>query len=169
MSRLQSPVRATSDPGKEYPGADKLATEVVMNVLRTESLVSAGLTEVLRKHGLSLATFSVLMILKRAGRPLCPFEIGDRLLVTRGTVTGLLDSLEKKKLINRGPHPDDRRMLLVDVTENALELLSDLLPEHFPNEAEMMAALSEREKETLIRLLGKIQAHLVRQPVGASS
>lgn len=166
MSRLSSPLRTAPDHEKKYPGSDKLATEAVINLLRAESLVSAGLAEVLRRHGLSLATFNVLMILEGAGRPLCPFEIGDRLLVTRGTVTGLLDSLEKQQLINRSAHPDDRRMLLVEATDKARKLLKALLPEHFPNEAEMMSALSDREKETLVRLLGKIQAHLDR-PKGA--
>lgn len=169
MSPLSRPIRTASDHERKYPGSDKLATEAVINLLRAESLVTAGLTEVLRKHGLSVATFNVLMILEGAGRPLCPFEIGDRLLVTRGTVTGLLDSLEKQKLISRSAHPDDRRMLLIHATEKAKKLLSKLLPEHFPNEAEMMSALSDREKETLVRLLGKVQAHLDQHPVHSSA
>lgn len=163
MSTTTAPIRARADHEKRYPGADKLATEAVVNLFRTESLVSAAVTGVLRRYGLSVATFNVLMILEGAGRPLCPYEIGDRLLVTRGTVTGLLDSLEKQGLIVRSAHPDDRRMLLVSATEKARDLLAELLPEHFPAEAELMSALSAREKETLVRLLGKIQTHLGSQ------
>lgn len=156
----KAPIRVAADHERRYPGAEKLATECVVNLLRTESLVSAELNRRLRRYGLSVATFNVLMILEGAGEPLCPYEIGDRLLVTRGTVTGLLDSLEKQKLIRRTPHPEDRRMLLIEPTDNAGTLLEEVWGEHFPAEAEMIEALSNREKEALVRLLGKLQAHL---------
>jgi len=160
MTQRKSPIRVAQDHEKRYAGADKLATEAVVNLLRTESLVSAALTGILRRYGLSLATFNVLMILEGAGRPLCPYEIGERLLVTRGTVTGLLDSLEKQGLVTRGAHPEDRRMLLIEATARAQKLLAAVLPEHFPAEAELVSVLSAREKETLVRLLGKIQGYL---------
>jgi len=79
------------------------------------------------------------------------------LLVTRGTVTGLLDSLEHRGLIERAQHPEDRRMVSVSITERALALLEDLLPGHWANERNMLAGLSEREKNSLVRLLGKVQ------------
>lgn len=156
----KAPIRVAADHERRYRGAEKLATECVVNLLRTESLVSAELNRRLRRYGLSVATFNVLMILEGAGEPLCPYEIGDRLLVTRGTVTGLLDSLEKQKLIRRTPHPEDRRMLLIEPTDKARTLLEEVWREHFPAEAEMIEALSNREKEALVRLLGKLQGHL---------
>lgn len=157
---MEAPIRVAPDHEKKYPGAERLATEAVINLLRAESLVSNALTSVLRRYGLSLATFNVLMILEGAAGPLCPYEIGERLLVTRGTVTGLLDSLEKQGLLTRNPHPEDRRMLRIETTAKARKLLAELLPEHFPSEARIVSALSGKEKETLVRLLGKIQAHL---------
>lgn len=157
---MTGPIRVDSEFLAGCRGADKLATESVINLLRTESLVSAALNTRFRPYGLSVATFNVLMILDGADGPLCPHEIGDRLLVTRGTVTGLLDSLERRGLVMRRMHPDDRRMVEVSLTPKARKLLSELLPEHFPGEADLVSALSAREKETLIRLLGKIQRHL---------
>lgn len=160
MTNAKGPIRVDPALGRAHPGADPLATEVVINLVRTDSLVSAELARLLRRHGLSTATFNVLMILDGAGAPLCPFEIGDRLLVTRGTVTGLLDSLEQRGLIRRAAHPDDRRMLQIALTPKGKGLLKRLLPEHFPKEAAMMSVLSDREKQTLVRLLGKLQDHL---------
>lgn len=160
MNKRQTPIRVSREHERKYPGADRLATECVANLLRAESLVSAALAAFFRPFGLSVATFNVLMILNGAGGPLCPYEIGERLLVTRGTVTGLLDSLERQGLIVRTVHPEDRRMLLIEATPKARKLLSDLLAEHFPAEAEMMSGLTARQKETLVRLLGRLQAHL---------
>lgn len=163
MKRTRTPVRAPLDHEERYPGASKLATECVMNLIRTEGLVSAALAPVLRRHGLSVGSFNVLMILAAADGPLCPSDIGENLLVTRGTVTGLLDSLEKKGLVERKPHPEDRRMIRVLATKKGRDLLDELLPEFFPTEAEVMSGLSAKEKQTLVKLLGKVASHLADQ------
>jgi DNA-binding MarR family transcriptional regulator len=163
LSEHESPLRVGADHERKHAGAGKLATECVINLVRTESLIITELSQRFRAYGLSVATFNVLMILEGAGQPLCPHQIGERLLVTRGTVTGLLDSLEKQGLVRRTPHPGDRRMLLIELTPRAHALLQELLPQHFPAEVEMMSALSEPEKETLVLLLGKIQEHLHRR------
>ncbi len=148
------------DHASRYPGADKLATECVINLLRTQSLVTAELARLFRRHGLSGPGFNVLMILQGAGEPLSPYEIGERRLVTRGTVTGLLDTLEKQGLVRRAPHPEDRRMLLIELTEEAGAILEEVCDDLFPAQAEMMSALSGRDKQSLVRLLGKLQTHL---------
>ena len=154
------PLRVEEDHARRYPGADKLATECIVNLLRTQGLVNAQLARRFRRHGLTGPGFNVLMILEGAGGPLSPYEIGERRLVTRGTVTGLLDTLEKQGFIRRIPHPDDRRMLLVELTDEARSLLEYVCADLFPAQAEMTSVLSERDKETLVRLLGKLQLHL---------
>jgi DNA-binding MarR family transcriptional regulator len=154
------PIRVEADHARRYPGADKLATECVVNLIRTTSLVTAELNRRFRRFGLTGASFNVLMILEGAGSPLSPFELGERLLVTRGTVTGLLDTVERQGLVRRVPHPDDRRMLRIELTDEARALLREVWREHFPAQTEMVAVLSPAEKETLITLLGKLQEHL---------
>jgi len=161
-------IRVEAEPPRGYPGADKLATECVVNLIRTESLVVSELDRLFRCHGLSGPGFNVLMIIEGAGRPLSPYEIGDRRLVTRGTVTGLLDTLEKQGLVRRTPHPDDRRMLLIELSDPGRALLAEVCSELFPVQEELISALSEDEKATLIRLLGKLQAHLEARAGGPS-
>jgi DNA-binding MarR family transcriptional regulator len=100
------------------------------------------------------------MILTGADRPLAPHELGERLLVTRATVTGLIDTLEKQGLVRRRPSPDDRRMMLIEPTERADDVLAEVWAVHFPAQTAMMSALSDRDKQTLIQLLGKLQASL---------
>lgn len=153
-------LRVEADHGRRYPGADKLAAECVVNLIRTENLVVAELDRLFRRHGLTGPGFNVLMIIDGAHGPLSPHEIGDRRLVTRGTVTGLLDTLEKQRLVRRTPHPDDRRRLLIELTDGGRALLAEVCIELFPAQAEMISALSERQKDTLVALLGKLQTHL---------
>jgi DNA-binding MarR family transcriptional regulator len=153
-------MRVEPDHARRHPGADKLATECVVNLIRAESLVARELDRIFRPHGLTNPSYNVLVILAGAGSPLSPYVIGERLLVTRGTVTGLLDSLERRGLVRRTPHPADRRMLLVELTEAARPLMRKVARDLLPAQAGMMAALSASEKETLVQLLGKVQNHL---------
>jgi DNA-binding MarR family transcriptional regulator len=154
----QAPIRVEQHP--RLSGADRLATECVVNLIRTESLVAAELDRIFRSHGLTGPGYNVLLILAGAGTPLPPHRIGERLLVTRGTVTGLLDSLEKRGLVRRTPHPRDRRMLLVELTSDARPLMRKVSRELLPAQGEMISVLSGEEKETLVGLLGKLQLHL---------
>lgn len=86
-----------------------------------------------------------------AGEPLEPKVIADRLLVTTGSMTSLLDNLEKRGLIRRHPHPEDRRKLLIDITPAARPIVDDLLPSLHAREREVMAAaLSASEQRALI-------------------
>ena len=97
-----------------------------MTLLRTGNLLVGELTRRFRPYGLSHAGFNVLMILHLAGRPLSQREIGERWLVTRGAVTGLVDSLEAAGLVRRQPHPEDRRVSLVELTEKGDRLVTSL-------------------------------------------
>ena len=55
-----------------------------------------------------------------------PSELGDRLIVTRSTVTGVLDSLERRGLVRRSPHPTDRRSVVVEITAKGLRVLGEV-------------------------------------------
>jgi DNA-binding MarR family transcriptional regulator len=144
---------------------EQLAADLVVALIRADNLLEGALDKIFRRHGLTGPSFNVLMILEGARGPLSPYEIGERVLVTRGTVTGLLDTLEKQGLVRRTPHPRDRRMLLIETTAKARGLLARTKRELFPAQTKMVLALTVREQTTLIRLLGRIEAQLRTQAV----
>jgi DNA-binding MarR family transcriptional regulator len=160
---LHAPVRASSALQREFPQMDRRATEVLINLIRTDSLVTTALSRRFRRHGLSISGFNALVILRQAPEAVNPHEIADRLLVTRAAVTAILDALESKGLIRRDRSGEDGRRSLIAITPNARKLLDRLLPEHFAAEREMASTLSPNEKELLISLLGRLQLHLGSQ------
>jgi DNA-binding MarR family transcriptional regulator len=157
----EAPARVEAELASRHPGADGLATECVVDLIRTGGLLVAERNSRFRRFGLTGSTFTVLMILDCAPGPLSPHELGERLLVTRGTVTGLLDTLQKLDLITRIPHPQDRRMLLISLTDAGRDVLNKVARVHFPAQTGMVSVLSADEKRTLVRLLGKLEGHLV--------
>jgi DNA-binding MarR family transcriptional regulator len=162
-SSIHAPVRVASELQREFPEMDRRATEVLINLIRTESLVSGLLARRFRRYGLSLSGFNALVILRQSHARLHPHEIADRLLVTRAAVTALLDALESRGHVRRLPSPEDGRMSLVEITDGGERVLQELLPQHFAAERAMAACFSATEKELLIGLLGRLQAHLLAQ------
>ncbi|MBV9893045.1 MAG: MarR family transcriptional regulator, partial [Chloroflexi bacterium] len=92
--------------------------------------------------------------------PLPPHVIAERLFLHRATVTGLLDSLETRRLIQRQPHPSDRRMVLIELTSTAQQVLDELVPRLHRAEHAWLQALPSAEQATLLELLVRLQAGL---------
>jgi DNA-binding MarR family transcriptional regulator len=99
----------------------------------------------------------VLAVVEGADGPLEPSIIAERLLVTTGSTTSLLDNLEKRGLIVRRRHPDDRRKVLIEITPAAQTIVDDLLPAMHARERDVMAVLSVAEQRVLLDLLARLQ------------
>src|SRR5579872_7266823 len=100
---------------EEYPWSQPSATEAVLNIVRTANLLLARVAAITQRFDLSPAGMNVLTILEHAPQPLTPRAIAGALIVTSSTVTGVLDSLEKRGLVRRIAHPSDRRMLQIEI------------------------------------------------------
>ena len=111
-------IQIASDFDVLYPAASATATECAMNLVLTADLLQKRIATLLQPLHLTPTSGLVLSILANAESPLPPNEIADRLIISRATVTGLLDSLERRAYIRRRPHPSDRRMILVDNHRN---------------------------------------------------
>src|SRR4030095_11640028 len=96
----------------------------------------------------------ILAIVEGAGEPLPPHVVAGRLLVTSGTMTSLLDTLERRGLGGRVPHPSDRRKLLIDITDEARVILDRLLPRVHGASRDAFAVLSDAECGALGGLCG---------------
>jgi DNA-binding MarR family transcriptional regulator len=150
------------EASREFPDLDPSATEVFLHLLRAGDEAFRAVEDHLAQHAITQGRFGVLMALwgncQRAGceTPLTPAELADRTGVTRATITGLVDTLERADLVTRTPHPDDRRMMSIGLTRRGEKLLAQIMPEHFRRMAWLMEPLSEKERKTLVRLLTKV-------------
>jgi DNA-binding MarR family transcriptional regulator len=144
---------------ERYPNVDPAALESCINLLRVAVDVLAAWDVYLARHKTSAGRFSILMLLNREPeKPVSPSDLAARAGVTRATVTGLLDSLEREKLIKREHAVDDRRMIQVRLTPAARKRLDAMLPDYYKRVADLMGQLTEEEKKSLIQLLTKINA-----------
>ncbi|HKT56370.1 MAG TPA: MarR family transcriptional regulator [Microbacterium sp.] len=84
---------------------------------------------VARRHGLSHAALNALAVIEGAGGPLPAGEVSARMHITTGTMTSVLDTLERNGYVKRLADPSDRRRVLVDITPAAQAVLDKMLPE----------------------------------------
>ena len=162
------------EASKEFPELDPSAMEAFLHLLLTGDDVFAVSERNLSEHGISHGRFGVLMLLWRGGQPRdpkvaeaddcvggprTPAELAEAAGVTRATMTGLVDTLERDGLVKREPDPNDRRMMSVVLTAKAEKFLGKFLPGHFKVISNLMVPLSEAERKSLVRLLVKLQQH----------
>ncbi|MBY0488442.1 MAG: MarR family transcriptional regulator [Gemmatimonadaceae bacterium] len=134
------------------------AQEAAIALLRTASVVSRRFARVVEPHGLSLAQYNVLRILRGAGPAGLPtLAIRDRMIDEGSTVTRLLDKLEQAGLVTRDRSRPDRRQVLCQITPAGEVLLAKLDPEVDAADEAAVAMLSKPELHTLIELLGAIR------------
>lgn len=157
---MGSPIRIASDFDVLYPNANATATECAMNLVFTADLLQKRIASLLQPLHLTPTSGLVLSILADSESPLPPNEIADRLIISRATVTGLLDSLERQAYIRRLPHPSDRRMILAEITEMGRQAASDFRPIVHEHEREWLAVLGETEQRQLLAALHRVQERL---------
>ncbi|CAN7328307.1 MarR family transcriptional regulator [Mesorhizobium amorphae] len=151
--------RAIEQWKRERPDLDVSPMAVLGRLSEASSLIARErLAPLFARFGLQAGEFDVLATLRRSGQPyaLTPTELYEATMVTSGAMTNRLDRLEKAGLILRGPHPSDRRGIVVQLTGKGLALIDEAVAAHVANEHEILAGLSGPERETLAHLLGKL-------------
>jgi DNA-binding MarR family transcriptional regulator len=160
-------VRLTGDlPGaaafeQEYPGADLLSTMLVRAVERLSEAISASIAKVWRAHGISHAAGNALAVIEGAGRAMTPGEVSQAMHVTSGSITSLVDTLEKRGLVGRASHAEDRRKVLIDITPEGQALLDRALPSIQLVVGQLVAGLSDADRRRMFALVEKLHTSIV--------
>ena len=156
----QNFVQLRPDFNTLYPGANSKATETAMNLARTSDLLVKRIADLVQPFDLTPSSGLVLGILADLGEPLPPNKIAERLIISRASVTSLIDSLERRGYVRRAPHSTDRRMLLIELTDTGRQVAQDFRVLIHQQEKAWMDVLTEQEQNQLIDTLHRIQTAL---------
>lgn len=109
----------------------------------------------IRRFGLNQTEFAVLELLYHKGpRPLQ--QIGEKILITSGSITYVINKLEKKELLKRNPYEEDRRVIYAVLTERGQALMEEIFPQHAETLTEAFRGLTAEEKRLAIELIKKV-------------
>ncbi|MBZ9763814.1 MarR family transcriptional regulator [Mesorhizobium sp. CA8] len=151
--------RAMEQWRRERPDLDVSPMGVIGRLNEASALIARDrLAPVFARFGLQSGEFDVLATLRRSGAPcaLTPTELYEATMVTSGAMTARLDRLEKAGLIQRAPHPSDRRGVVVALTAKGRELADEALAAHVANEHQILSGLTGEDREVLAKLLEKL-------------
>jgi DNA-binding MarR family transcriptional regulator len=142
---------------KEFPGASWMSARVIRELEDVGGLAEELVASVARRHGLSHAALNALAVIEGNGAPMPTGAVGAHMHITTGTMTSVLDTLERNGYIQRLTDPDDRRRVLVDVTPAAQAVLNGLLPEVVQVTTAVLAGFSTKELDDFLDTLARVR------------
>jgi len=135
-----------------------------MNLVRTADLLVKRIADLVQPFDLSPSSGLVLGTLVDFGAPLPPNQIAERLIISRASVTSLIDSLERRGYVRRSPHATDRRMLLIELTDAGRQVAHEFRLLVHRHQKAWLAVLTEQEQVQLIDALHRLQVTLTESP-----
>jgi len=123
------------------------------------------LDETLAEFGLDSAEHKVLCTLAQNGEPFCstPGRLGKRMELSSGAMTNRLDRLEEAGLVRRRPDPNDRRGVVIEMTEKGRETYERAVGVQAKKEELVTSALDDGEKKQLNDLLRRLMLEFERR------
>ncbi|OCP07564.1 transcriptional regulator [Ensifer sp. LC13] len=145
---------------RERPDLDVSAMGLLGRLSRLSAHIAREIDKSFSERGLNASSFDVLATLRRSGAPyrLSPGELLDTTMVSSGTMTNRIDQLEKAGLVERIANPEDRRSVIIALTEEGLSRVDEAATAHVANQHRVVSALSPEERTALDCLLRKYLA-----------
>ena len=141
---------------------DHRALRIWLRLLTCTQLIERQVRSRLREQfSTTLPRFDLLAQLERHREGLKMNELSRLLMVTGGNVTAIVDQLEKEGLVERLDEPADRRAFRIRLPRAGERSFGEMARAHEEWVVELLAGLSRREHEELLKLLAKVKQHAV--------
>ncbi len=148
--------------GSEEDAALRLWIALARSYLTFSRVVGSRVVE----YGLTIPQFGVLEALHHLG-PLSLGELAEKLLVTGGNVTYVMDRLEEHGLVYRERSQEDRRVITAHLTPEGREMIAGVFPGHARFIRDLVSHLSTEEQADLRRLLKRLGKGMAERETGA--
>ena len=133
----------------------KQSLKLFIVLSRAHKAITEQTNHFFQTHGVNPTEFAVLELLYHKGQQ--PLQkIGGKILLASGSITYVIDKLEKRGFITRVNCPTDRRVTYAAISPEGKEFMSEIFPEHEKNLHELTNALTTEEKDQAIELMKKL-------------
>jgi len=140
---------------KQRPDIDTEPMALIGRIIRLSAHLSSEMSKTFAKHDLTAASFDVLATLLRSGPPhaLSPNDLLATMMVTSGTMTNRIDQLVKDGLVERVQNPDDKRSVLVQLTQTGRDKINAAVTDHVAMQSQLVENISVQERAVLNKVL----------------
>lgn len=133
----------------------KQSLKLYIVLSRANKAINEVTNQFFQENKLNPTEFAVLELLYHKGRQ--PLQvIGQKILLASGSITYVVDKLEKRGYITRTACPSDRRITYAEITSDGEAFMAELFPRHEQQLHELTNGLTNEEKEQTIQLLKKL-------------
>lgn len=140
-----------------YPATDIAAIFDFVSILRAASDMSSALDALLAKHGLLQGRWWVLVLLMRQDDlSASPSDLAEKVGVTKATMTGFLDGLEREGLVSRFMDTQDRRKFLIRLSVAGQKKLDAVMPFYVEWVAKWMNAIADNDRSILVSSINQL-------------
>jgi MarR family 2-MHQ and catechol resistance regulon transcriptional repressor len=155
MAHTESPLPGTEKGPRDWPDGQRTALGLWVALARCYSTFSKAIAVKVQEYDLTVPQFGTLEALYHLG-PLTLGELADKLLVTGGNVTYVMDRLESRGLVARYRSEDDRRVVNAELTREGRELVASVFPGHAEYVEMLCRHLDVSEQEELRAVLKRL-------------
>lgn len=144
----------------EQPMED-IRHELVLNIVRTSAVIAGEGAVLFRRFDLTEAQFNVLFALKYKRNEWTQSDLGKRLVVTRASITSVLDKLESKGLVRRNDVAGNRRIYHVSLTRKGQNLIDRVEPVYRETIHKALDIFSDEQCRDMISKMEQIRSRSV--------
>ena len=131
------------------------ALKLFIVLSRASKVISEDAHQLIDKYGLNPTEFAVMELLHHRGMQ--PIQkIGQKILMGSGSMTYVVDKLQKRGFVERLLCEKDKRVTYISITQIGVELIDSIFPEHAKNIEELMSGLDAEEQDAAIELIRKL-------------
>lgn len=127
--------------------------------MQTSKAIQERIRDEMSINNLSITEFSVLEVLFYQGKQTIQ-QIGNRILISSGSMTYVIDKLEQKGIIKRNDCREDRRVIHITLTAEGLELMEKIMPNYQDMVDSFFGDLTGDESQLLVNSLKKVSNRL---------
>ncbi|MDF2787175.1 MAG: MarR family transcriptional regulator [Neobacillus sp.] len=124
-------------------------------LMQTSKAIQERLRDEMSKNNLSITEFSVLEVLYYQGKQTIQ-QIGNRILISSGSMTYVIDKLEQKGIIKRNDCREDRRVIHITLTAEGMEMMDNIMPMYQDIVDSFFGDLTGDESQLLVNFLKKV-------------
>ncbi|GGA78126.1 MarR family winged helix-turn-helix transcriptional regulator [Ornithinibacillus halotolerans] len=135
--------------------SDNLSLKAFVVLMKASKSIQEAIKHDISNQGMRTSDFSILEALYHKGR-LTVREVSEAVLINTGSITYVIDKLEKKGLLERSNCKEDRRVVYIQITEEGKQLMDTIFPQHQQVIEELFDGIAEEDIETTINVLKQV-------------
>lgn len=143
-------------------GKNRSREELLYNLASSYVLIEKEIEKVLGSFGLSAVKMNALLIIEHVGKNkgLSQVDISQRMIVTAGNITRLIDRLEKEGWVKRIADTEDRRVNLIKITNTGSDLLAKAWPVYKKEVNRIASVIPDTKIVDIVKTLEKLRTAL---------